>query len=240
MKRLALAIARENRGHPGLIGIARQSNQGLAILHQAAPDDIRTPSLETLQDYASTLAALHARETILPLRFGSIHESERDLDDWLRVHADEWRAQLDAVDDCDEMGLRVLIDPPAERSDPPPAINADRPGTSYLQALKARHDRSDATRAEADRMADWLRDSLGPTYRQSVSEPPGPGRERLLSMTFLVPRPQLNQFRAATQPLTIALPGRIILTGPWPPYHFTDRAAVATQDSGRNNGKICC
>jgi hypothetical protein len=179
-----------------------------------------SPGLETLQAYASTIAEVHARETILPLRFGSIVESEAQFNHWLQGLADEWRAALDEVEGCDEMGLRVLLDPAPEPPLRTSTIAADRPGTSYLKALKARFDIADAVQSEADRLAGRLQEALGETVRRSVVEKPGPGRERLLSITFLVPRPALDHFRRALRPLQAELAGKLLLTGPWPPYGF--------------------
>jgi hypothetical protein len=226
VSRLALAIAWDRPDLPNLGRTVRLASKGLAILHGPAPLDVLSPGLETLQAYASTIDALHARETILPLRFGSILESASDLDDWLRVRADEWRTTLEEVEGCDEMGLRVLLDQPVN----PPSIAAnasnDRPGTSYLRALKARIDISDAVQAEADRLAGWLGEALGESFRRAIVENTGPDRERLLSLTYLVPRAALDRFRQALRPLQTRIPGKLLLTGPWPPYSFVGGVLV--------------
>ncbi len=216
-QRLALAIARDRTDLGDFAGIGRHARDGLAILHAQVPVDVLAPGLETLQDYAATVARLHATETILPLRFGSLHDSPATLDDWLRVRGDDWRAALDDVEGCDEIGLRVLLDPPAS---PGPIVASSRPGTAYLRALKARHDVSETVLAEASRVAQRLRDALEGTYRRAIAEDPGPGRERLLSLAYLVPRPRLDRFHAIIGPLAAGQGGKILLTGPWPPYSF--------------------
>jgi hypothetical protein len=220
MKRLAFAIARDRPGGFTTGGVIRHGSQGLAILHGPAPVDVPAPGLETLQAYAAMVASIHDRETILPLRFGSILESDAEIDAWLRVHAEAWRAALDEVDGCDEMGLRVLIDTPVETSVTLPEITSDRPGTSYLKALKARRDVSERVLAEASRLAGWLSEALASTFRQSLIENPGPGRERLLSLSYLVPRADRERFREGVEQLRANCPARLLLTGPWPPYSF--------------------
>jgi hypothetical protein len=220
LNRLALAIARDRNDLPDLAGTSRFSAQGLAILHVQAPPDALSPGLETIEAYASTVASLHARETILPLRFGSLHESLASFDDWLRVRSEEWQALLDEVEGCDEVGLRVLLDPGEQAVRAAPRIASDRPGTAYLHALKTRHDASNCFLEAASRMADLLQDALAGTFRQSTIENPGPGRERLLSLNYLVPRPSLVQFRKAFEPFRGQNSARMLMTGPWPPYSF--------------------
>jgi hypothetical protein len=220
VNRLALAIARDRSDLPDLAGTARFTARGLAILHVQAPPDALSPGLETIEAYASAVASLHARETILPLRFGSLHESLDGFDDWLRVRSEEWRALLDEVEDCDEIGVRVLLDPPEQPVRAAPTIADDRPGTAYLNALKARHDASTRFLEEASRVADQFQKALAGTFRQSTVENPGPGRERLLSLTYLVPRPSLGRFREAFEPFRGQNPGKMLLSGPWPPYSY--------------------
>jgi hypothetical protein len=218
LKRLALAIARDLPHRPERDGLARHRSKGLAILHETAPADVLAPSLSTIEAYASTMNALHDRETILPIRFGSLHDSEASLEDWLRVHADDWRSTLDSVEGCHEMGVRVLLDAPSETWLDVPQIPSSngRPGTSYLMARKARRDVSEAVLAEAERIAGRIVEAVGRLSRGSRIENPGPGRERLLSMSFLVDRQAVGWFREAVE----RLDGPLLITGPWPPYSF--------------------
>lgn len=220
-KRLALAIARDEEGFD-IPGVERFAAEGLAILHAPASDDVRTPGLETLQRYAAAIEAIHCRQTILPLRFGSIVDSEADFARRIQARAEEWRAGLDAVEGCDEMGIRVLIDgtDPPRSSPSTPIPPGNGAGTSYLRSLKARFDASDAVRAESERVAGWLVEGLGSTFRDSAFEEPGHGRERLLSASFLVPRGSLDLFRESARHLSLRKPGKLLLTGPWAPYVF--------------------
>jgi hypothetical protein len=223
VNRLALAIARDRRDLPDLPGIARFAAGGLTLLHQEAPGDALTPALATLEAYASTVATLHARETVLPLRFGSFHASPASLDDWLRVRSDEWRELLDQVEGCHEMGLRVLLDPPDFVPRPPPSLaRSDRPGTAYLEAAKARRAASGALEEQAARVTDQLLEALAGIFRQATVEDPRPGRERLVSLACLVPRSGVDIFRRTIERLRPRTPGKLLLSGPWPPYSFAD------------------
>jgi len=225
VKRLAFAIARDRPDLPDLGDTARSIVEGLAIIHGPAPPDALSPGLQSLQAFASTVDALHARETVLPLRFGSLHDAECELEAVLRVRFDEWRGLLDEVEGCEEMGLRVLLgnrrtDPEPARTNPPPLTPGDKPGLAYLAARRAELAGRDALQGEAARVEGLIVGVLEGLHRRRVVEGPGPGRENLLSLVFLVPRDNLAAFQEATRGLFDEGLGQILPTGPWPPYHF--------------------
>lgn len=229
-KRLALVIARE-RGIDAPAGLARFEAHGLAIVHAPAPIDAATPSTQQVQAFASAVDRLHREETVLPLRYGWIVESESGLRAVIDLHRETWIKALDAVEGCDEMGLRVLLDTPSTdifaSSRPPSADSAtDRPGTAYLAALRHRMAGSEALSREAERASATIGEALSGLFRGSVTELPGPGRERLLSLVFLVHRSHLDAFRTSAKALEGRIPGQILLTGPWPPYNFAGPTAA--------------
>lgn len=180
--------------------------------------------LAHVEAYAAAVDQIHRQETILPLRYGCVVASEEGLADLIRRHREAWLPALDEVEACDEMGLRLLLDVSAARPpDPPqsqPDTLQDRPGTAYLASLRARIEGENARTAEATRAADAIREALAGLSRRSAVERPGPGRERLLSLSFLVPRSRLKDFSLAVRALEGRAPGKLLLTGPWPPYSF--------------------
>ena len=232
-KRLALVIARE-RGIDAPAGLARFEAHGLAIVHAPAPIDAATPSTQQIEAFASAVDRLHREETVLPLRYGWLVESGAGLQAVIDRHRDAWREALDAVEGCEEMGLRVLLEAPSSGALPgprPPSPDSatDRPGTAYLAALRHRMAGSEALVQEAARASVTIGEALSGLYRRSVTELPGPGRERLLSLVFLVHRSHLDAFRTSMKALEGRIPGQILLTGPWPPYNFAGPTA-ATSD----------
>lgn len=225
MSRLAIAIARDRPDLPDVVGTRRLAFRGLAIVHGPAPPDAPSPGLESVRAFASTVEALHAREAVLPLRFGSLHDTEAELEAVLRARLEGWRGLLDEVEGCDEMGLRVLLEGLRAVPDPPRPAGplsgpVDKPGLAYLSARRAEMAGRDALRGEAARVEASIVGALGGLYRLRVVEGPGPGRENLLSLAFLVPRADLDGFRSATLQLAGQGLGKLLATGPWPPYHF--------------------
>lgn len=228
---MAIAIAREAGDGPfqdEFPGLSRLESDGLAIVHGRAPEDVATPDTSQVEAFAAIVDRLHRGETILPMRYGWVVESEASLREIMARHRETWLHALDNVEGCDEMGLRVLLDAPAGLAAGPGASGAavDRPGTAYLSSLRARMTGGDAQARAASLAAETIRGALDDLSRSSVVEMPGVGKERLLSIVFLVPRANLSAFRETAGNLATSVPGRLLLTGPWPPYNF---AGVATE-----------
>jgi hypothetical protein len=225
VSRLALAIVRDRLDLPPWGDTARSAHEGLAIVHCPAPHDALSPGIASLELFASKVAFLHSRETVLPLRFGSICESNDELQAVLRVRQMEWRRLLDDVDQCDEMGMRILL---KERQvvrngtpiDPTIPTPASRPGLAYLAARQARIDRQETSQGEARRVSTSIQEALCGLYRRCLVERSRAGRENLLSLVFLVPRVHRAAFDDAALQLRNYDLGKILLSGPWPPYHF--------------------
>jgi hypothetical protein len=102
----------------------------------------------------------------------------------------------------------------------PSSKPGDTPGLAYLAARRAVLAEKDALQGEAARVEAAIGEALGGLYRRRVVEGPGPGRENLLSIVFLVPRSGLEAFHEATLGLLDKGLGKLLPTGPWPPYHF--------------------
>ena len=117
--------------------------------------------------------------------------------------------------------------PPPEPPPSRPDALRDRPGTAYLASLRARIEGEGARSAGAARASEAIREALAGLSRRSVVELPGPGRERLVSLSFLVPRSGLDAFSLAVRDLEGRTPGKLLLTGPWPPYNFAGAGPVS-------------
>ena len=59
--------------------------------------------------FARVVSLLHSQCTILPARFGSCFPSEAKLEETIACRAASFRAGLDAIEGCEEMGLRAAM-----------------------------------------------------------------------------------------------------------------------------------
>lgn len=229
MSRLAYAIARNRLDLPAIGTATRLAIDGMAVIHGPAPPDFLSPDVASLQAFASTIEAWHARETVLPLRFGSMFETEAELVAMLVARSDEWRGRLDEVEGCEEMGLRVLLEAGQPVSQPSPVSRApgEKLGLAYLANRRRELLLRDAAEGEATLVVSRIDEAFRGLYRRRVVEGPSPGRDRLLSLVYLVPKTELDAFRQKARRLIDGEVARILTTGPWPPYHFAALDPVA-------------
>jgi hypothetical protein len=160
------------------------------------------------------LAALSS--ALLPARFGSVSEDDRQLGDALRARVPALRDALAAVRGCDQMTLRFFrpegsaVAPPGDAD-----VAADAgPGTRYLAARRALAGDPAAlpeVRVVLDALAPFVRGER----RQRHERPP-----LVASVYHLVPRDGLVAYRAALAAAAREASVRVTASGPWPAYAF--------------------
>lgn len=176
--------------------------------------------------HEEVVEALMAVSPVLPMRWGTVLPSERRLFAVLEAHHDAFVAALERVRGRVELGLRVLWDGevgwplPAEPASQGRAHSAATPGRQYLMARVEADRRARAERLRALAIADEIHGPLARLAAESVREVLLTSR-MLLAAAYLVDREQVEAARAEVGALAAALPSlRLLLTGPWPPYHF--------------------
>jgi hypothetical protein len=201
--------------HPARIpSIGGIGDTKLAVVEIDASIDAIVSEVQAEPSEAAMLA--HARvvedlaavnDAVLPARFRSGYENEEVLGEAIRGRSAELGRALGRVRGCVEIGLRVLHG----RS-----LHDDRANTSGRDYMVGR---LDAVR-RAERIAGELHESLAAAARESTSQVLAT-QQLVLSAAYLLPRPELESFRAAVEEAERARPGlTFVCTGPWPPYSF--------------------
>ena len=202
----------------------------LGVAFSEIPIEALTPTVPRLEAFAKVVADLHRKHATIPFRFGCAMESDSQIVALLRDHQSAWVSMLERVEQCDEYS--VYLPPPANLSTeqgqpegtsqhPLTLEPTERPGTNYLMARRDELQRALAARNQALAGAEQVRQALDGLYRGYVINPPTPGRELLVTLVFLVPRTSTTAFLSAVEAASQPVPGRLLATGPWPPYHFT-------------------
>jgi hypothetical protein len=169
---------------------------------------IAPASLRAHDEVVRRVAA--ATDAVLPFRFGAMVTSARELEEGLAPRIEALASALERTRGCDQMTLRLY----AAGSTPVRGASSEAgPGTRFLRARSAQ-----ASLPELER----IREALGSLVHGEVVE--GHDAPPLRASIFhLVERARMADYREAVEKLAVTLaPSRIVATGPWPPYAFTE------------------
>lgn len=175
------------------------------------------------QTHADVCERIFSQVPMLPSRFGTRVSSCRDAIEHLCSHGDRYARALAHIENRVEIGLRVL--PMAETvSNAPPAEDKPATGTDYLKA------QSKGLREASGTVPEYILSVHREIAARAADTVRTRTRDRLtrLSAAYLVNRDRVADISkrvraaAAREPLW-----RLILTGPWPPYHFTGEVTHA-------------
>lgn len=196
----------------------RAVNAGAIAAIVADVDGAPVLSLRALRSHDQVVRRIaRLAPAVLPVRFGTVVDSERAVVLLLTTWSADLRKALALVDRHQQMTLRLFApDGGAARPLPPaaPDESGPRPGTRYLKR------RQEAARAaQSAPELDPLREALAPiaAAERVVRHDRGP---LILTAYHLIPRGAETAYRRALRRHTTALPHRTVWSGPWPPYAF--------------------
>jgi hypothetical protein len=215
MSYLLYGIVRPNAagGPPGTRLIAAQ---GLAAVVSAVEERSARPSVSSLLAYERVVEAIHARQAVIPVRYGCVVENECAVVRLLEDHGQEYGAQLTRLLGMTEMGIRVLW--PARAGVPP--VVPSSPGARYLASLRNRYPSANALDGEEGQLADRIAGLLSGCSTGQRREVSSSSQRRLLSLYFLTPKTGVVRFRSQARKISPPSGAKLLLSGPWPPYNF--------------------
>ena len=196
----------------------------------------RVHEIAQLQVYLKVIESFHRRATVIPMRYGSLFKDES----WVVKHLEEQREYyaklLEELDDCVEMGIRIL-NPDSEISlseEPPPLHNRGgqrgghsafptshplSPGRAFLTARKVHYDRIERAVRDKHGIIERCRAAFAGLFVKCKVEMPT-FYPPMLSLYYLVPRAFLEDFRKIFRQVSVEEPAKLLMSGPWPPYNF--------------------
>jgi hypothetical protein len=161
---------------------------------------------EDVQEQHAMIVELASRtNALLPARYGSTL-SQAALTSLILQREDDLVEALTLVRGRSQMTVRVFGAP-----EPAAPVGARSSGTAFLESLRARA-RYEPPEVEAIRRA---------VRRHVAAERVAPGDGGVRATIFhLVPRRSIDAYRRAASSAASALPYRVTVTGPWPPFAF--------------------
>lgn len=180
---------------------------GLAAIVKPCEMEIsREPA--TVLTYGEKIMQIHQQTTLIPIRYGSQLGDETQVITHLQAQQKHYHNRLEALHDCEEMGIRLLLGTVDGNSS-----DSAKSGYAYLLARK----RAYAVPELAEQQRDFLNKGLAGLYRQHCAELGFFNGQRSYLLSYLVSRSNL----AAFCDLADALKEHGLISGPWPPYSFT-------------------
>ena len=193
---------------PDLAPLGALSVDGLAAVYGPASSGEVTP--EALWRHEEVVEALMEDRDLLPVRYGTCLEDEATAVRAVAERRADLAVALDQVRGAIELAVRVLL-----ADERPAAAGPELSGAQYLCA-KAR------SASERESAIRTLHEPLSILARASRQASPRAPSEPLRA-AYLVDRPAVPAFTALVSRLQDANPRlRLLCTGPWPPYSFTE------------------
>lgn len=200
--------------------VATVAHDDLALWVSSIPTGSLRAGLDAVRRHNDVVeAAVTSTITPIPLRFGQHLASPAEVRERVAREQERWRAQLALFSGALEFGVRV-IDPTRRGAAQDVHTPPEPGGRAYLEQLAQRHASEREARAQAERVAEALRDAVGGMALSERVEPLRSGHG-VASIAHLVPRVLFTQYRERIAEARGALKEmRLLVSGPWPPYSF--------------------
>jgi hypothetical protein len=183
------------------------------------------------------------RSDVVPLSFGTIAKSDEEVvEHLLRGSFDELHQQLEAIQDCVELDLKVLwnkerlFEEIVSEHDRIRALRETIASATVNERIELGQQTSEVIASKSDREVQAILDELMPLavdiqLNRLLTD------MMVLNAAFLVEKTRLAEFDRQVNDLTATSGGRLIFrsTGPVPPYHFVDLSVSWEDDS---NGSV--
>ena len=216
MTHLLYGIVRQGFYEPLPEGMWIVAAHGLAAVVSPVEETSSAPSVSSVLAFEKVVEAIHARQAVIPVRYGCLMHSESEIIRVLEDHRQEYGALLGRLGGMNEMGIRVLCPPrPGFVSGGPLS-----PGAAYLASLRNRYGSGDSLAPEEAQLADRIAALLSGCYSERRREISPANQGRLLSLYFLMPKAGVEQFRNKVRQIRPPGGAKLLLSGPWPPYNF--------------------
>ena len=197
-------------------GMCFLTAHGLAAAVSAVEEMRVPPSVASLLAYERVVEAIHARQAVIPLRYGCVMENESAVLRLLEDGRQEYGTQLTRLLGMTEMGIRILW---PERAGVPPEF-PPTPGGRYLASLRNRYPSAGTLGEEERQLADRIAGLLSGCSTEQRREVAYSSQRRLLSLYFLTSKTGVERFRSTARRICPPSGAKLLLSGPWPPYNF--------------------
>lgn len=194
--------------------------EGFSLLVSDFAADAVPVNRDNALAHAAVVRSVLDQTTPLPFRFGTL-VTPPQLQGYVTARRDALQTKLELVRGCVEMSVKIIWDP--KGSEEQPSHDAEmKPGTAFLAEKRRQILGSEASGAEAKRIAGWLEEQLADTVRETRINT-NTTDKLLLTAAHLVERGSVERYRIAVKNATLVRPElHFLASGPWPLYSFAN------------------
>ncbi len=196
-------------------------------------DGLETPfDVNSMITYHRVIETLFNRTAIIPFRFKTLLNSEEEVLTMLKDKDAHYQKLLSTLDGVVELGIRLVKAKPVQDNNPlnsrvfTPPPNSLNPGISYLKSRKAFYSTAfwiqDQTKEFSDLCVSQFEGLFIKLKSEATALPEIQNRKNLtlISIYFLVKKDLIQEFTLKFREIRALVTGRMLLSGPWPPYNF--------------------
>jgi hypothetical protein len=182
----------------------------------------------TARAHHDVIDAVAEAGPVVPMQLATVYRGEDRVAAMLAERRDDFQAVLERIRGRVEWGIKVYVPDPAGAAVPTAGSGSERPGAAYLQRRRSELSAREDARAAAASSAEEIHAELAglaaaaTLHKPQHSQLTGRPEPMILNGAYLVDYERASAFSAAAYDLAGRRSAvRLELTGPWPPYSFT-------------------
>jgi len=178
---------------------------------------------QNVVEHSRVVSSFFDRGTVLPFRFGTVFENDEALRRAIRSNRKQFLASVDRLRGKAEMHLKVVV---RDASMAASMVDIELPnavGGAYLTTLREKAQRERERQTKARSLSSQVHKMLQPLEEEVTCRKPVQGvKEMTIDIAHLIDHKSLEKYQNRFQSAAMQMKGcQLVLTGPWPPYHFT-------------------
>lgn len=174
-------------------------------------------------EHSRVVSSCFEKGTVLPFRFGTVFENDEALRRAVRSNRKQFVTGVERLRGKAEMHLKVVVKDEAIAQAMQEIALPNSVGGAYLTTLREKASRERERQTKARSLSSQVHKMLQPLEEEVTCRKPVSGvREMTIDIAHLIDHKHLEKYQNRFHSAASQMKGcEIVLTGPWPPYHFT-------------------
>ncbi|MGE0405185.1 MAG: GvpL/GvpF family gas vesicle protein [Candidatus Korobacteraceae bacterium] len=209
---------------PGMQGVrgaqvlGYPSGDFAVVVSEYTPDG--TLKQEAVLDHARVVSECFRTGTVLPFRFGTVFNNDEALRRAVRANRRALMESVARLRGKSEMHLKLVVKDASLREVLSDSALPNVVGSEYLSCLRAKAARQRERQSKARAISVQVHKLFNPLEEEVSCKTDSDGL--LIDIAHLIDSGAVKKYQSRCTAATRHLKGcEIVVSGPWPPYHFT-------------------